>query len=146
LFQSSSGSKPRHIYFDAASRQQAGLGLDRPHRRFSGRNSTAFRLDIRFNQTAPNRGSRYAANRASSKSSPPLHLSNDIYSKLCFSICCALQKLRSYGLALVAVRCAGLSRGRIITVNIRLTEASMSRYHDWEQYKQHTWLLLPLFI
>ena len=29
-------------------------------------------------------------------------------------------------------------------VNIKLKEASMSRYPEWEQYKQNTWLLLPL--
>ena len=34
----------------------------------------------------------------------------------------------------------------LFAVNIRLKEASMSRYPDWEQYKRHTWLLLPLVI
>jgi len=36
--------------------------------------------------------------------------------------------------------------GGMFAVNITLKEASMSRYPDWEQYKQHTWLLLPLAI
>ena len=36
--------------------------------------------------------------------------------------------------------------GGLFAVNIRLKEASMSRYPDWEQYKQHTWLLLSLVI
>jgi protein-S-isoprenylcysteine O-methyltransferase Ste14 len=36
--------------------------------------------------------------------------------------------------------------GGLFAVNISLKEASMSRYPDWEQYKQHTWLLLPLVI
>jgi protein-S-isoprenylcysteine O-methyltransferase Ste14 len=36
--------------------------------------------------------------------------------------------------------------GGLFAVNISLKEASMSRYPDWEQYKRHTWLLLPLVI
>ena len=35
---------------------------------------------------------------------------------------------------------------KLFAVNIRLKEASMSRYPEWEQYKRHTWLLLPLVI
>jgi len=34
----------------------------------------------------------------------------------------------------------------LFAVNIRLKEASMSRYPAREQYKRHTWLLLPLVI
>jgi len=37
-------------------------------------------------------------------------------------------------------------RGGLFAVNIRLKEASMLRNPDWEQYKRHTWLLLPLVI
>ena len=36
--------------------------------------------------------------------------------------------------------------GGLFAVNIRLKEASMSRYSDWDQSKEHTWLLLPWVI
>jgi hypothetical protein len=36
--------------------------------------------------------------------------------------------------------------GGLFAVNMRLKEASMSRYPEWEQYKRPTWLLLPMVI
>jgi protein-S-isoprenylcysteine O-methyltransferase Ste14 len=36
--------------------------------------------------------------------------------------------------------------GGLFAVNVSLKEASMSRYPDWEQYKRHTWSLLPLVV
>jgi hypothetical protein len=31
----------------------------------------------------------------------------------------------------------------LFAVNITLKEVSMSRYPEWEQYKKHSWRLLP---
>jgi protein-S-isoprenylcysteine O-methyltransferase Ste14 len=36
--------------------------------------------------------------------------------------------------------------GGLFAVNMRLKEASMSRCPEWDQYKRHTWLLLPMLI
>jgi len=36
--------------------------------------------------------------------------------------------------------------GGLFAVNMRLQEASMSRYPEWHQYKRDTWLLLPMVI
>src|SRR3984893_6913229 len=36
--------------------------------------------------------------------------------------------------------------GGMFAVNMRLKEASMSRYPEWAQYKQRSWWLLPLVL
>jgi hypothetical protein len=36
--------------------------------------------------------------------------------------------------------------GGLFAVNMRLKEACMSRYPEWDQYKRDTWLLLPIVI
>ena len=88
----------------------------------------------------------------SSRSTPNYPLPAYVWFCLCLTLCILGVAIMIYGsFALMVwhwlpVVVLTWVWGGLFAVNIRLKEASMSRYSDWDQYKEHTWLLLPRVI